>query len=191
MSIAIGPNIEPRRSLHNAYSHHDNMAASAATANEVDPPSYSRYDDRYHQSVSVNVDSTNITPLANDARRHTHSTFGHARRPPSEYSDALAVEKRPMMPPRRLEDIIYDEDATPPTPEGPVTTTHTTETPGVIHVPKSILKSSTVRSLPPKLQRGLQIPSRMGVISSGFSLPFLLESQGVSKQQWKLSTHEL
>ncbi|KAL6718245.1 hypothetical protein ACLMJK_004333 [Lecanora helva] len=41
------------------------------------------------------------------------------------------------------------------------------------------------------LKKGLQIPSRLGVVTSGFKLPSILESQGVSKAEWKRFTHEL
>lgn len=51
--------------------------------------------------------------------------------------------------------------------------------------------TSLLPDRPRRLERGLQIPSRMGIITSGFSLPRLLEEQGVSKPQWKLFTHEL
>ena len=41
------------------------------------------------------------------------------------------------------------------------------------------------------LQRGLQIPSRLGTITSGFKLPPLLQEHAVSVKQWNLFTKEL
>ena len=47
--------------------------------------------------------------------------------------------------------------------------------------------------LPPPsgLSRGLQIPSRVSLITWGFSFPKVLPEQGVSKEQWRLFKHEL
>ena len=44
---------------------------------------------------------------------------------------------------------------------------------------------------PPGLSRGLQIPSRVSLITWGFSFPKVLPEQGVSKEQWRLFKHEL
>ena len=44
---------------------------------------------------------------------------------------------------------------------------------------------------PPRLSRGLQIPSRVSLITWGFSLPKVLPMQGVSEGQWRLFKHEL
>ena len=41
------------------------------------------------------------------------------------------------------------------------------------------------------LSRGLQIPSRVSLITWGFSFPKVLPEQGVSKEQWRLFKHEL
>ena len=41
------------------------------------------------------------------------------------------------------------------------------------------------------LSRGLQIPSRVSLITWGFSFPEILPEQGVSKEQWRLFKHEL
>ncbi len=51
--------------------------------------------------------------------------------------------------------------------------------------------SRTLLSQPSGLRRGLQIPSRRGVITWGFKIPPLLASAGVTKIQWKLFTHEV
>ena len=44
---------------------------------------------------------------------------------------------------------------------------------------------------PPGLRRGLQIPSRISLISWGFSFPKILLEHGVSKQHWRRFKHEL
>lgn len=44
---------------------------------------------------------------------------------------------------------------------------------------------------PSGLSRGLQIPSRVSLITWGFSFPKVLPEQGVSKEQWRLFKHEL
>ena len=41
------------------------------------------------------------------------------------------------------------------------------------------------------LRRGLQIPSRVGIITWGFSLPKVLAEQGVTTSNWRLFKHEL
>ena len=41
------------------------------------------------------------------------------------------------------------------------------------------------------LTRGLQIPSRTGCPSTGFTLPKILRQAGISKQEWKAFTHEV
>ena len=42
-----------------------------------------------------------------------------------------------------------------------------------------------------RLSRGLQIPSRVSLITWGFSFPKILPEQGVSREQWQLFKHEL
>lgn len=52
----------------------------------------------------------------------------------------------------------------------------------------------TPPSLPTRafgLRRGLQIPSRVSIITWGFSLPKVLAEQGVTKSYWRLFKHEL
>lgn len=49
----------------------------------------------------------------------------------------------------------------------------------------------TLPARPSGLRRGLQIPSRVGVITWGFSLPKVLAEQGVNKPQWTMFSHEL
>lgn len=44
---------------------------------------------------------------------------------------------------------------------------------------------------PPGLRRGLQIPSRISLISWGFSFPKILLEHGVTKQHWRRFKHEL
>ena len=44
---------------------------------------------------------------------------------------------------------------------------------------------------PSGLSRGLQIPSRVSLITWGFSFPKVLPEQGVSKEHWRLFKHEL
>ena len=44
---------------------------------------------------------------------------------------------------------------------------------------------------PSGLTRGLQIPTRVSLISWGFSFPDILAEQGVSKEHWRLFQHEL
>ena len=44
---------------------------------------------------------------------------------------------------------------------------------------------------PPGLRRGLQIPSRISLISWGFSFPKILLEHGVSKPHWRQFKHEL
>ena len=44
---------------------------------------------------------------------------------------------------------------------------------------------------PPGLSRGLQIPSRVSLITWGFSFPKVLPEQGVSKEQWRRFKYEL
>ena len=44
---------------------------------------------------------------------------------------------------------------------------------------------------PSGLIRGLQIPSRVSLITWGFSFPKVLPEQGVSKEQWRLFKYEL
>ena len=44
---------------------------------------------------------------------------------------------------------------------------------------------------PPVLSRGLQIPSRVSLITWGFSFPKILAEQGVSEEHWRLFKHEL
>ena len=41
------------------------------------------------------------------------------------------------------------------------------------------------------LTRGLQIPSRTGCPTTGFTLPKVLRQAGISKQEWKAFTHEV
>lgn len=48
--------------------------------------------------------------------------------------------------------------------------------------------------IPPRpfgLSRGLQIPSRVSLITWGFSFPKALPEQGVSKEQWRYFKHQL
>ena len=44
---------------------------------------------------------------------------------------------------------------------------------------------------PSVLSRGLQIPSRVSLITWGFSYPKILTEQGVSEEHWRLFKHEL
>ena len=44
---------------------------------------------------------------------------------------------------------------------------------------------------PSGLTRGLQIPSRVSLISCGFSFPDILAEHGVSKEQWRVFEHEV
>ena len=56
------------------------------------------------------------------------------------------------------------------------------------------LDESLPPPLPPRpssLKRGLQIPSRVSLITCGFSFPEILAEQGVSKTQWRMFKHEL
>lgn len=65
----------------------------------------------------------------------------------------------------------------------------------IYDTPESIITPATETSIVPRrkpgLKRGLQIPSRMGTITSGFKLPPLLQAQGVSKREWRVFTMEL
>lgn len=48
--------------------------------------------------------------------------------------------------------------------------------------------------LPPRpcnFERGLQIPSRVSLITWGFSFPEILAEQGINKEQWRSFKHEL
>ena len=57
-----------------------------------------------------------------------------------------------------------------------------------------VLDESLPPPLPPRpsgLKRGLQIPSRVSLITCGFSFPEILADQGVSKTQWRMFKHEL
>lgn len=57
-----------------------------------------------------------------------------------------------------------------------------------------VLDESLPPPLPPQpsgLKRGLQIPSRVSLITWGFSFPEILAEQGVSKTQWRMFKHEL
>ena len=59
---------------------------------------------------------------------------------------------------------------------------------------RMIVDASLLPTLPPQpsgLQRGLQIPTRVSLITWGFSFPKILPEQGVSKKQWRLFKHEL
>ena len=56
------------------------------------------------------------------------------------------------------------------------------------------LDESLPLPLPPRpsgLSRGLQIPSRVSLITWGFSFPEILAEQGVSKSQWRSFKHQL
>ena len=44
---------------------------------------------------------------------------------------------------------------------------------------------------PPSFSRGLQIPSRVSLITWGFTFPKVLLEQGVNEEQWRLFKHEL
>lgn len=61
-----------------------------------------------------------------------------------------------------LGDILLDEDLSPPLPPRPS-----------------------------GLVRGLQIPSRISLITWGFGFPEILAEQGIDKEQWRLFKHEL
>ena len=57
-----------------------------------------------------------------------------------------------------------------------------------------VLDDSLPLPLPPRpsgLSRGLQIPSRVSIITWGFSFPKILAEQGVSKPQWRSFKHQL
>lgn len=55
----------------------------------------------------------------------------------------------------------------------------------------SLLPPQPLPARPSGLKRGLQIPSRVSLITWGFSFPPVLAEQGVTKSQWKLFKHEL
>jgi len=65
------------------------------------------------------------------------------------------------------------------------------DSPESITPPAPTVKTKDLSTPLPKLERGLQVPSRMGTITSGFRRPPILAAYGVSKLKWKLFTREL
>lgn len=59
---------------------------------------------------------------------------------------------------------------------------------------ETLLDEDSPPPLPPRpsgLKRGLQIPSRVSLITWGFSFPEILFEQGINKEQWRSFKHEL
>lgn len=56
---------------------------------------------------------------------------------------------------------------------------------------ESLLPHPSLPARPSGLSRGLQIPSRISLITWGFGFPQILAEQGVTKSQWKLFMREL
>lgn len=58
-------------------------------------------------------------------------------------------------------------------------------------VDEGLLRPPPQLARPHGLRRGLQVPSRISVISWGFSFPKILAEHGVTKTQWGLFTHDV
>ena len=99
--------------------------------------------------------------------------------------------KAPLNNPFR--DYTDEEPALPTTTMliGPLPAVTTDNTYPFSH--EMVLGEGLAPPLPPRpgLSRGLQIPSRVSLITWGFSFPNVLPEQGVSKEQWRLFKSEL
>ena len=90
-----------------------------------------------------------------------------------ELTSADIAKRERTRRPRRVEFVS----------EPPESITPASKVPGPV-VPAPVRQETS-------LIRGLQIPSRMGLVSSGFKLPLALEVRGVSREKWRLFTKEL
>ena len=135
------------------------------------------------------VEPGRSVPNASSTRDNdTHQSYAHNDEPPryTRHSDnrdrtkagllstSADVEKKDFTRPTRHVEFVQEP------PESPEHMTPVSEVPIVVHVRQ-----------PVSLKRGLQIPSRMGIITSGFKLPHALEARGVSRDKWRLFTTEL
>lgn len=171
-----------------------------------------------HSSVSVDATEYNTAPDTNAADRSSNtptirqsSTHSNAAQEPQS-SNASQLPAYSRNAP--LDDPFRDGDAPVRCNNNgmqkghrPATTTCTDPSPNrVNHVPPVpntnanacaggvILEERRLPPLPPRpagLKRGLQIPSRVGRITWGFSFPYLLVEHGVTKEQWRFFAHEL
>lgn len=142
---------------------HDAHATPAGSLSEPDPPLYTKHHHHYHQVQPEDI----ITGTAEEA--------------PKEKLSRTSMEKTPPTTVPRAGFLRHYLE------EGSNTETST-------HRLGHDLVDPPTRSFVPQpfgLRRGLQVPSRWGVISFGFKLPLLLANAGVTKIQWKLFTHEL
>ena len=80
------------------------------------------------------------------------------------------------------EGIVLNESRPPPLP---------TLSPAPQPLDPQPLAPQPLAPQPPGLKRGLQIPSRVSLITWGFSFPPLLAEQGVDKVRWRVFKHEL
>lgn len=157
------------------HSHYDALShpihgAPSGSLREADPPLYTKHHHHYHPLQTEGV----ITVTAEDTPKEKSS------------SAVKGIEKPPPTPARRV-NFAHDLEVEEPS---------TTDAPGhhtVHELGHSVIDPPTRTFVPQPLglRRGLQVPTRWGVITWGFKIPPLLASAGVTKVQWKLFTHEL
>lgn len=156
-------------SYHDTFSHPVH-ATPPSPLGEADPPLYTKHHHHYHPVQTEGVST------------------GTAKETPKEKSKlaVTGIEEPPPTPTRRV-NFAHDLEAE----DNP-----TTDVPShhaALELVRSVVDPPTRTFIPQPLglRRGLQVPSRWGVITWGFKLPPLLASAGVTKVQWKLFTHEL
>lgn len=174
MSMAPG-GVRDVSAVGEEHSHHDAFshpipAARPDPLREDDPPLYTKHHHHYH-------------PIQTEGA----STYRAEETPREKSSSAVTgIEKPPSTPTRRV-NFAHDLEAEE------IPTTGAPSHHAVHELVHSVVEPPTRTFLPQPLglKRGLQVPSRWGVITWGFKLPPLLASAGVTKVQWKLFTHEL
>jgi len=175
MSMAPGPvsdspSAVAGHSHSSAFPSHHVHAAPSDSHSEVDPPLYTKHHHHYHPAQPEGTRTGTVQDAPNE-----------------ESSPPVTGIEKPSPTPSRRVNFVHNYEAE----EAPATDTPAHHP--VHELVHSVVDPPTRTFLPQPLglRRGLQVPSRWGVITWGFKLPPLLKSAGVTKIQWKLFTHEL
>ena len=158
-----------------------------------------------HSHTSERMATLNqMDPVAEPDTPSLHQSSSHDDGV-EEIASSSASEPPPYARNAPLEDPFRDDANSNGMQKGSKTATNTDAEKGLpktailIEAPPAVPTDMVLgEGLPPPLpyqtsglSRGLQIPSRVSLITWGFSFPKVLPEQGVSREQWQLFKHEL
>lgn len=172
-----------------------NEVEVVASSSRAEPPPYSRnvdLDDPFRDPSDSNVMHQGLRPVTTEPTSPTTATVPAVPVP----SEIVLDEGLPSPLPYRPADLSrgLQNGLNPATTELGLPTTSIVRRPLPAAPTEVVLDEGLPSPLPyrpPGLSRGLQIPSRVSLITWGFSFPKVLLEHGVSKHHWRLFKHEL